>query len=140
MKSDRATLVLRKVAIAIIAFCIGSIIMFVLSIFAQDAGIWPKTDASGGLWSGLLGLSLQCGLCGLGGIIAAGISLLIDPTITLRIYHVVTGLFVLALGTLSVVANSSVFWRYIFGPIAVVAALYVLCMAVFGRRSDVEDL
>lgn len=140
MKSDRTALVLKKVAIAIIAFCIGSIIMLVLSIFAQDAGILPKIDANGGVWSGLLGLSLELGLCVLGGIIAAGISLFIDPTITLRIYHVVTGLFVLALGALSIAASASFFWRYIFGPFAVLAALYVLWTAIVGQRSDVEDL
>ena len=57
-----------------------------------------------------------------------------------RVCMVFSGLFVLVLGIVWIVAASYSLVRYVLGPMVAMVALYVIWHALFGSKSDAEDL
>lgn len=139
MNPERGLHILNKIVAAMFAFLVGFVgAMVAWYVFApREEG----AQSMGSLWDVIVGLLLSLlplAVSVLTGIVAAVLSLLFHPSVMYRVYWLLLGLLVLALGVAWIAVGSSVA-RYVLGPLAVLVALYLMGTAFFGSRERVQD-
>ncbi len=137
MNWNRIEHMLKKAVAAILAFLFG----FAVSLFAWLL-LAPKPasgDSFDKLLSELLFSLVPFAVSVLAGLVAAGLSLLLHPSVMFRGIWLVYGLLAIAIGVVCMVPDTF-FWRYVAGPLLVLLGLYGIWTTFFGSREDVEEL